>query len=1150
MSSKINTMWSGKRKKRSTNCKTPSKKAKVIEHVKVPKTTVKDRLVKAVVCTSTTKKCGFCKLSRPPELALLGTSELYSMADLFIHYFCILFSTEGMQEGGDDDGLLGFLLPSVRSELARGKTLTCSFCKKTGATITCKARGCKTSFHFPCGAKSGCLYQFTGSYTSYCPSHRATQDRNKNNISTDLDCVVCFEPVPKLVTSPDRLACPGCGRNFHSPCLQRMALASGSQCFKCPHCNNSDKFLAGMRMTGVYVPDKDADWEGEENSSFYNYGDLYRQAKKCSAPACNAGDREEHKLGTKWEIILCDFCGLNGVHIECEGLDIHKPDFSCLDCKEPLDRLDRQDRVTCLAYNVDSCVVKLGMLPDNTPTSVIKAGQKGKKELFNRISSKVNKYKDSEGVVMVSCMNCEYTVPWLFLQHLESHLYNCPNDENSLSFKYPPFILISRDESLGKTSYKCNKCVKVFDYQTWFEKHLKIVHGWQNIRKPSPPPVAAITQDSSESSSDDDSSSSSEDDETIREIIKQSQSSTKSGNSARKLYNPIKKIDLTELELNLTMAQFAKKDKYQLVVFIGDISQEERNVIFKLWKHLDNQIATGNSFKCLQCDKYFAERWQLSSHLSSSCTQLLNQFFKAIFPSFEKLKMVEEFHFYKEKVFSFLCQDYCLLCGKSPLTKNNLNLEDSLAKKREQGSLQNHLINFHLKKQLLLDSGSEAPAYSCRILNCNSTFPSCPTFLQHLAEVHSRVDHLLQQCTTLSDLPGTQPVKDYANPFTQERYKCESCGKKAISKASLMIHMVEHNIKQTGLNCSHTDCEFKTRFSEMAIARHFGLKHLQLEISDTDVVDIESSDDDSTTDEDEDEKTASDAVQKDPDVGIKIMERSSDDEEETVSEAVQKDASVGIKILESCSIDVSQFNSNTSSTPKPDIGDQEVKPVQKPTNAPKDTEVVIIDDSDEDDDMPIIKFKRVPIPLKGSFVCPFCTSGYREEATLLAHLVSSHFREKLAFMVPGEESPFACPKIDCSFRHRTREGVGDHLGRRHREVVVTLVRQIFPGFSFSKHDTGDALKPSKDDNDIIIDDEIVVLGETSRVKNSEFVSCEITTESIRPKPEQIDAVARGRARPVVLPSGSSVDLANSPHARIAPMVQQNRSRPLLVEKIE
>jgi uncharacterized C2H2 Zn-finger protein len=384
-----------------------------------------------------------------------------------------------------------------------------------------------------------------------------------------------------------------------------MAVASGSEYFKCPHCNNNDKFLAGMRMSGVYVPDKDAEWEGQENSSFYNYGDLYRQAKKCSASICVAGDREEHKLGTTREIILCDFCGLNGVHIECEGLDIHKPDFSCWDCKEPLARLARQDRVTCLAYNVDTCVVKLGRLPNNTPSSVIRAGQKGKKDVFRRISSKVKKFRDSDDVVMVSCINCKLTVPWMFLQHMEDHLYNCPEDEDSLSFLYPAFITVSRDESLGKTSYKCNKCVKIFDYQTWFEKHLKIVHEWENIRKPSTPPTEA-THDSSVDKTvvSDDDSSSSEDDETIRAIIKQSQTLTKSeGSKVRKLYNPSQRFDLTELELNLTMAQFARADQYQLLVFIGDVSQEERNVIFKLWKHLDNQISSLHSFKCVQCDE-------------------------------------------------------------------------------------------------------------------------------------------------------------------------------------------------------------------------------------------------------------------------------------------------------------------------------------------------------------------------------------------------------------------------------------------------------------------------------------------------------------------------------------------------------------------
>ena len=583
-------MGSGKRKRGRVNHE--NKAAKVS----------KKNLVNAVLCTKPNKKCDFCKMSRPPELSLLGSNELYGLGATFIHYFCILFSTEGKQEGEDNEGLFGFLLPSVQSEQERGRKLNCKYCKKSGATINCQAKGCKVCYHFPCGVKAGCLYQYTGSYTSYCPSHRVSQAPDQKNISKELDCVVCFETVAKSVTDPGRLACPGCGRNFHTTCLQRMALASGSECFKCPHCNNSDKFLAGMRLGGIYVPDKDADWEGEENSVFYNYGDLYRQAKKCSAVTCVASDREEHKLGTKWEIILCDFCGLNGVHIECGDLDIHKPDFSCQDCKEPLARLARQDRVTCLAYNVDNCVVKLGRLPDNTPQCVIRAGQKGKKEMFRRLSSKLKKFRDSNDVIMVSCLSCNFTVPWMFLQHMDHHLDNCRENKESLCAKYPSFISVYRDDNLGRTSYKCMKCDKVFEYQTWFEKHLKIVHEWQNTRKPTPPPLD-LPEDSSEYESlDDNDSSSSEDDEVIRAIIKKSQ--VKSDvNDTKNLYNPGLKFDLAELELSLTMAQFAKTDKYQLVVFIGDLSQEERNVVFHLWKHLDRQIGIGNTFKCVQCGK-------------------------------------------------------------------------------------------------------------------------------------------------------------------------------------------------------------------------------------------------------------------------------------------------------------------------------------------------------------------------------------------------------------------------------------------------------------------------------------------------------------------------------------------------------------------
>jgi hypothetical protein len=43
-----------------------------------------------------------------------------------------------------------------------------------------------------------------------------------------------------------------------------------------------------------------------------------------------------------------------------------------------------------------------------------------------------------------------------------------------------------------------------------------------------------------------------------------------------------------------------RKDKYQLVVFVGDISTEEGNVVSELWKHLDKQIATHSSVSSVE----------------------------------------------------------------------------------------------------------------------------------------------------------------------------------------------------------------------------------------------------------------------------------------------------------------------------------------------------------------------------------------------------------------------------------------------------------------------------------------------------------------------------------------------------------------------
>ena len=48
----------------------------------------------------------------------------------YYHYFCCLFSTDGVQAGKDEEGLNGFLLKDLKLELKRGASLKCDFCNK------------------------------------------------------------------------------------------------------------------------------------------------------------------------------------------------------------------------------------------------------------------------------------------------------------------------------------------------------------------------------------------------------------------------------------------------------------------------------------------------------------------------------------------------------------------------------------------------------------------------------------------------------------------------------------------------------------------------------------------------------------------------------------------------------------------------------------------------------------------------------------------------------------------------------------------------------------------------------------------------------------------------------------------------------------
>ncbi len=50
-----------------------------------------------------------------------------------------------------------------------------------------------------------------------------------------------------------------------------MAISCGRAHFKCPLCSDKTKFFNEAINFGVYVPEKDADWEDPELEDFYNF---------------------------------------------------------------------------------------------------------------------------------------------------------------------------------------------------------------------------------------------------------------------------------------------------------------------------------------------------------------------------------------------------------------------------------------------------------------------------------------------------------------------------------------------------------------------------------------------------------------------------------------------------------------------------------------------------------------------------------------------------------------------------------------------------------------------------------------------------------------------------------------------------------------
>jgi len=286
-----------------------------------------------------------CKLCFRPAQAPgsgLRLGPLYQFGYCVAHLYCLMFSAGLDQNGSDDEGINGFLAKDIVKEWRRGSQLRCIYCKERYATIGCVGKGCKRGYHLPCGLEHGSLQQFFGNFVSYCESHKPIQSPfldKKGKLKTGKiemreECGCCTMELEDGTTK-DFLWTPCCNGWFHRSCIEQTAENAGTHFFKCPLCNNKKEFTEEMLQFGVYVPDRDANWESENM-----FDDQLQRHDTCDADTCLCpSGRKFDEEDTPWEIMLCVCCGAQGIHVECGNLDKTRPRWKCPLCKPVVSKL-------------------------------------------------------------------------------------------------------------------------------------------------------------------------------------------------------------------------------------------------------------------------------------------------------------------------------------------------------------------------------------------------------------------------------------------------------------------------------------------------------------------------------------------------------------------------------------------------------------------------------------------------------------------------------------------------------------------------------------------------------------------------------------------------------------------------------------------
>ena len=74
--------------------------------------------------------------------------------------------------------------------------------------VGCANRSCRKTYHVSCGLKHGALMQFCDEFSSFCSSHRPSQEANET--PEEASCGVCLDDIRPKDEGVDAMWAPCC----------------------------------------------------------------------------------------------------------------------------------------------------------------------------------------------------------------------------------------------------------------------------------------------------------------------------------------------------------------------------------------------------------------------------------------------------------------------------------------------------------------------------------------------------------------------------------------------------------------------------------------------------------------------------------------------------------------------------------------------------------------------------------------------------------------------------------------------------------------------------------------------------------------------------------------------------------------------------